>query len=225
MFTLSLAMMLTTNNVMALTTSDLIRIETFDHWREVISGPYGGEGGEWFNDWWVSLDGSDYHPKRPPQQINVRAGERVDMIQILYEGHNGGRHGSEGGVLNRLRLYEGDRIIRVSGRSGIGPGAGIDQITFYTLNGRVLGPYGGEGGIKFDSGDFSSEGCHLGYISGKAGRRLDQLSLHWRCPREKQFVGVESPYEKEPFYRGSQPSISCANILIFILTFTVILLE
>ena len=88
-----------------------------------------------------------------------------------------------------------------------------------------MGPYGGDGGIKFDTGDFSSEGCHLGYISGKAGMRLDQLSLHWRCPREKEFIGVESPDDEESFYRGSQPCISCANILILILLFFVILLK
>ena len=82
---------------------------------------------------WESVDGHDYHPKRPPQQITVRAGGRVDMLQILYEGHPGARHGgSDGGQLHRLRLYNGDRVIRVTGRSGLGPGGGIDQITFHT---------------------------------------------------------------------------------------------
>ena len=55
------------------------------------------------------------------------------MLQILYEGHPGARHGgSDGGQLHRLRLYNGDRVIRVTGRSGLGPGGGIDQITFHT---------------------------------------------------------------------------------------------
>ena len=89
----------------------------------------------------------------------------------------------------------------------------------------MLGPYGGDGGIKFDTGDFSSEGCHLGYISGKAGMRLDQLALHWRCPREKQFAGIESLYDEESLYRGSHPCVSCANILILILISCVILLK
>ena len=79
------------------------------------------------------MDGHDYHPKRPPQQINVRAGGRVDMLQIMYEGHTGARHGgTEGGQLHRLRLYNGDRVVRVTGRSGLGPGGGIDQLTFHT---------------------------------------------------------------------------------------------
>ena len=99
----------------------------------MMSGPVGGTGGEWFTDWWESLDGTDYHPKRPPQQINIWAGERIDMIQILYGGHAGGQHGDDGGALHRLRLYNGDQVVRVTGRRGLGPGAGVDQLTFHTL--------------------------------------------------------------------------------------------
>jgi hypothetical protein len=65
-------------------------------------------------------------------QINVRAGGRVDNLQLFYGGYDGRPHGGQGGQLHRLRLYEGDRIVRVTGRAGLGPGAGIDQITFHT---------------------------------------------------------------------------------------------
>ena len=41
-------------------------------------------------------------------------------------------HGRDGGQLHRLRLYSGDRVVRVSGRSGLGPGVGVDQITFHS---------------------------------------------------------------------------------------------
>ena len=102
------------------------------HGRAPKSSPQ-GDGGKWFTDWWESLDGTDYEPKHPPQQINIRAGGRVDQITMFYGGWRGRPHGGEGGALHRLRLYEGDRIIRVAGRRGIGPGAGIDQITLYTL--------------------------------------------------------------------------------------------
>ena len=57
----------------------------------------------------------------------------VFTLQLLYGGYRGRVHGGEGGALFRLRLYEGDRIVRVTGRRGLGPGAGVDQITFYTL--------------------------------------------------------------------------------------------
>ena len=39
---------------------------------------------------------------------------------------------NDGGQLHRLRLYSGDRVVRVTGRSGLGPGGGVDQITFHT---------------------------------------------------------------------------------------------
>ena len=34
-------------------------------------------------------------------------------------------------------------------------------------SGKMLGPFGGNGGVEFDSGDFRAAGCHLGHISGK----------------------------------------------------------
>ena len=36
-------------------------------------------------------------------------------------------------------------------------------------SGKMLGPFGGNGGVEFDSGDFRAAGCHLGHISGKVG--------------------------------------------------------
>lgn len=53
-------------------------------------------------------------------------------IQFFYGSYHGEHHGGEGGQLHRLRLYNNDRITRVTGRSGIGPGAGVDQLTFHT---------------------------------------------------------------------------------------------
>ena len=31
---------------------------------------------------------------------------------------------------------------------------GVDQLTVHTSNGRVLGPFGGTGGVAFDTGDW-----------------------------------------------------------------------
>ena len=68
--------------------------------------------------------------------------------------------------------------------------------TLEHCSGRVLGPYGGTGGIPFDTGDLGHRGCYLGYISGRADRRVDQLIIHWTCPKEeKQYSMVEAiPY-------------------------------
>ena len=56
----------------------------------------------------------------------------ICRIQIFYGNYQGFFHGGEGGFLHRIRLYNGDRIIKITGRAGIGPGADIDQLTFYT---------------------------------------------------------------------------------------------
>ena len=32
---------------------------------------------------------------------------------------------------------------------------GVDQLTVHTANGRILGPFGGTGGVAFDTGDWS----------------------------------------------------------------------
>ena len=51
---------------------------------------------------------------------------------MFYGNYRGYFHGGEGGLLHKIRLYNGDRIVKVTGRAGIGPGADIDQLTFHT---------------------------------------------------------------------------------------------
>ena len=43
----------------------------------------------------------------------------------------------QGGHLHRLRLFSGDRIVRVTGRAGLGPGAGKSTTRIY-LNLSIL---------------------------------------------------------------------------------------
>ena len=43
------------------------------------SGPYGGtQGGEWFTDFYQSLDGRTIRPNHWPDAINIRSGGRID---------------------------------------------------------------------------------------------------------------------------------------------------
>ncbi|XP_023325434.1 zymogen granule membrane protein 16 [Eurytemora carolleeae] len=184
-----------------------------------VPGSYGGEGGVYFTDWWSSPDNSRYFPTRPPQQINIRAGGRIDGIQILYGGHKGAYHGGQGGNLHRIRLYDGDSIIAVTGRAGLGPGSGVDQLTFHTKNNKTFGPFGGTGGMPFRSVP-PRPSCYLGYISGKSDLRLDKIVFHWRCPakkeEEKEFTGIA-------VYDNSETSSSASNLSsLFILISTVI---
>jgi len=181
-------------------TSDAIRDSYQGQVRWAQSGPYGSAGGprvEPFTDWWDSLDGTIYFPTHDPDQINIRAGGSIDSIQMFYGGKPGGHHGGLGGHLHRLRLFSGDRIVRVTGRAGLGPGAGVDQLTVHTSNGRVLGPFGGTGGVAFDTGDWSRSGCSLGFISGWADQRLDSIVFHWRCPRGPQQFSDLDEHESE----------------------------
>jgi len=170
-------------------TSDAIRDSYQGQVTWAKSGPYGSAGGprvEPFTDWWDSLDGTIFFPTHDPDQINIRAGGSIDAVQVFYGGKPGGHHGGLGGHLHRLRLFSGDRIVRVTGRAGLGPGAGVDQLTLHTSSGRQLGPFGGTGGVAFDTGDWSRSGCSLGFISGWADQRLDSIVFHWRCPKGPQ---------------------------------------
>ena len=109
---------------------------------------------------------------------------------------------------------QGDRVVRVTGRAGLGPGAGVDQLTLHTSSGRQLGPYGGGGGLQFDTGDRGPRGCYLAYISGRAGQRLDQLVLHWACPRLPQL-----PHHLEPHTRpASLASAQTPHLLLLAAT-------
>lgn len=105
-------------------------------WNVYVSGPYGStseKDGEFFTDFRQSLNGRSVQPNHWPNGINVRSGGSIDAIQFFYGNYHGRMHGwDNGGSLHKVRLYDGDKIIKVSGRRGIGPGALVDQLTFYT---------------------------------------------------------------------------------------------
>ncbi|XP_059082356.1 uncharacterized protein LOC131879895 [Tigriopus californicus] len=162
-----------------------------DHYFE--SGPFGGtQGGEWFTDFWQSLNGRVIKPTHWPDAINVRSGERVDSIQMFYGPYHGALHGGEGGSLGKIKLYAGDRIVRVTGRQGFGPGAGVDQLNFYTSSGKRLGPYGGTGGYFFEARP-PQDDCFLAWISGRSHLRLDSISFHWRCATSYRLQAQKDP--------------------------------
>ena len=41
---------------------------------------------------------------------------------MFYGTYRGDNHGGLGGQLYKIRMYHGDRIVRVTGRAGAGPG-------------------------------------------------------------------------------------------------------
>ena len=46
----------------------------------------------------------------------------IFRIQMFYGTYRGDNHGGLGGQLYKIRMYHGDRIVRVTGRAGAGPG-------------------------------------------------------------------------------------------------------
>jgi len=71
--------------------------------------------------------------------------------------------------------------------------------------------------MGFDSGNFTSLSCYLGYISGKAGQRLDQLSLHWMCPWGEQEFSVLQPHQERQTETNKAQRRTAWPILIFVI--------
>ena len=167
------------------TISQIYGEELLSHWNVYVSGPYGSQNfkdGHFFTDFRQSLNGRSVQPNHWPDSINIRSGDSIDAIQVSYGNYRGRLHGWEdGGDLHKIKLYQADRIVQISGRRGLGPGASVDQLTFHTLNGYTFGPYGGTGGYAFTAKPPKSQ-CYLGWISGYSNLRLDAISFHWRCP-------------------------------------------
>ena len=100
---------------------------------------FGGSGGTAFVD--------NVSRVRRIARIEIRHGGYVDALQLTWEMEDGSRvqgpwRGGGGGNLTQLELDPGETIVKITGRSG----AYVDQLTFYTNKGRMLGPYGGSGG-------------------------------------------------------------------------------
>ena len=119
------------------TISQIYGEELLTQWNVYVSGPYGsksGKNGEFFTDFRQSLNGRSVQPNHWPNSLNIRSGESIDAIQVSYGNYRGRLHGwQDGGDLHKIKLYEADRIIKVTGRRGLGPGASVDQLTFHTL--------------------------------------------------------------------------------------------
>lgn len=201
------------------------------HWNVYVSGPYGStseKDGEFFTDFRQSLNGRSVQPNHWPNGINVRSGGSIDALQFFYGNYHGRMHGWEnGGALHKIRLYDGDKIIKVTGRRGIGPGALVDQLTFYTSEGNVFGPYGGSGGYAFTAQPPAND-CFLAWISGKANLRLDSVAFHWRCPLQWHQDSInqntledslDQETEDHPLETSKSSSKADFNFLVFLLIF------
>ena len=129
-FVKSIILLLSTSDyfhmIKAFTISQIYGEELLEHWNIYVTGPYGTtsqKDGEFFTDFKQSLNGRSIEPSHWPSGINIRSGGSIDAIQIFYGNYRGRLHGwQDGGSLNKIRLYEGDKIVKVTGRRGLGPG-------------------------------------------------------------------------------------------------------
>jgi hypothetical protein len=137
------------------------------------AGPFGGTGGDPFS--FMDLD-TCLRSRTRISALKLRAGSRVDQLEVTYAGetgekveHHGGMGGSEGAT---TRLREGEVITEVSGRFG----SRIDQLTITTSRGQKVsgGGMGGTHVFRFTP----PPGSFIVGFSGRSGSGLDSLVIH-----------------------------------------------
>ncbi len=133
------------------------------------TGLYGGKGGGAFHE---LLDDCQATIKK----IVLRTGSLVDSVQVTYRLSNGkdytaGVHGGKGGhrTVIEIDVQKGEKIIGAFGKTG----RLVDNIGFFTNQGRVFGPYGGKGG-----GDFSVHLCSIRGVFGRVGSLVDSIGFY-----------------------------------------------
>lgn len=133
---------------------------------KVLGAPSGGPGGAPFEE------------RRWPDSTIIggviRAGARVDAIELTFSNQTSVQHGGNGGDSYPFTLAAGERISGISGRSG----NSVDSIAIHT-NQRIIGPFGGAGGEPFVIGDPDFE---LVGILGRSGNELDSIGGVFRRP-------------------------------------------
>jgi hypothetical protein len=129
----------------------------------------GGRGGSEFTDTGIPSGARIV-------EIRVRAGERLDGIQVVYQMPNGTTgegtwHGGQGGRSVSFRLDSGEYLTGISGRCG----TYVDSIRFHT-NQRTSDTFGGRGGNR----DFKMDvpaGTQATGFTGRSGIYVDAIGL------------------------------------------------
>ena len=102
----------------------------------------------------------------------IRSGSLVDSIQLKYSRSGspyGSKYGGAGGGNNYISLHPDEVIIAVFGRSG----SKVDSIGFATNQGRIFGPYGGIGGVRFTVNQ-----CEVQGIFGRYDKHVESLGFY-----------------------------------------------
>jgi hypothetical protein len=129
----------------------------------------GGQGGAEFTDAGIPSNARII-------EIRVRAGERLDGLQLVYQTadgttREGGWHGGQGGRSTSFRLDPDEYLTGISGRHG----NSIDSIRFHT-NRRTSATFGGRGGNRDFKLDIPA-GTRATGFTGRAGIYIDSIGL------------------------------------------------
>lgn len=129
---------------------------------------YGGSGGKAFDD-------LERHPTIVGiRGLCIRCGNSIDSIQAIYQLKDGStmvgpRHGGLGGSEERFMLDEGEVLTRMEGKTS---GVLVDQLTFYSNQGKQYGPYGRSCTMPFEA-----EGTELNSFFGRSGKLVDAIGV------------------------------------------------
>ena len=132
---------------------------------------FGGAGGKLFDD-------LELHPTIIGiRGLYIRCGNSIDSIQATYQLKDGSvvvgpRHGGLGGQEKRFMLNEGEVLIRMEGKTS---GVLVDQLTFYSNQGKQYGPYGRSCTTPFET----QEGVELTSFFGRSGKLLDAIGVRF----------------------------------------------
>ena len=144
------------------------------------NGPSGGTGGKAFTD-----NATD--EKMRLKGILIRAGSRIDAIQIIYEKSNGTTHenpihGGNGGKEHLFMLDDDEFITSITGRFG----SEIDSLTIQTNKRTSIG-YGGSGGGSVYS-YIAPEGNEISGFLGRSGDRIDAIGVLFRKRTQEEKI-------------------------------------
>jgi len=149
-------------------------------------GPFGGGGGNPFA--FMDLD-TCLRSRTRISALKLRAGARVDQLEVTYAGDSGEkveRYGGTGGSESpTVRLRQGEFITEVSGRFG----GRVDQLTITTSGGQKVsgGAMGGTHVFRFTP----PPGSFIVGFSGRSGNGLDSLVIHTASFQPAEWEAVE----------------------------------
>ncbi len=169
--------------------------------RSVKSPLFGGSGGKSFDDATTSILPTIVGLK----SLTVRHGTNVDSIQATYLQADGTeiaapQHGGDGGSASTIQFADGEKIVKVSGKSG--PSAIVDCLEISTWRNGVTTTYGPYGTGEPGPPDFTVVGAINGFF-GRCGNQLDAIGLHMLNPQDPQAWSVSEYYAPTACFGGT----------------------